>query len=315
MSLSNLYKSTRTRVATSLAALTLAGGIAVASPVLGQDYLSGEPINAEGTEVFIGPIEEYQFQGNEDFRARYGEEAFQDLQAIQGKYAKAMQAEGTKLNQAAQMKALNYIGLENILKAQAFATEVQGEFSEFLSQYSTEIEGITRDVQAALEGSTEGLEANIEKYMPVIEEGIAFVRDNATEYYQENQEFVDRVVADAKSTFSSPELAAAAEQYQTGMKETLTTQFMDFYERNKPLVDKILGDAQATVTDPEFLGELDMHSDAMRRAFLKEVMGDEFAAQVDSVEVRIERLAIQQDADIQELINELEAKRALEKGF
>jgi hypothetical protein len=310
MILSNLYRDTRARVTTTLAALTLAGGIALASPVYSQDI----PEGTTPTE-FVGPVENYEYQGPKEFRERYGEAAFKDLMSIQSKYQTAIHAEGTALGDSAQAKVLSYIGEENLRSIDAFVNEVKMEAFGFYVQNAPTIEELARDVEAAFNGSTEGLEANIEKYMPVVEGALNLARENATEFYVENQDLVDGFVADVQATFSDSELVAASNEYQQGMQETLVTQFMGFYERNKPLMEQILGDAEATISDPEFRGTLEGYNDKMGRVVLKQVMGEDFAAQVDSVEIIIEQLAEQQGIEIQDLIEELERQRALEKGF
>ncbi len=308
--ISDFYKSTKGRIAASLATLTLAGALTVATPIRGQDIPE-----ETAQEVFIGPVEQYEYQGPKEFKARYGEAAFQELQGIQQKYAKAMQAENAALSQAAQMQVVSYIGLENLMKAQLFAQEVMQEFNAYAAQNDSLVQGITRDVQAALEGSTEGLEENLEKYLPVVEGAINLAKENALEYYQENQEFVDKVIADAEATLNNPELKAASEEFQTNVTERATTQFMEFYQRNKPVIDKLLQDAEATVIDEAFWSDIQKYQDSMKDVLVERVMGEEFAAEVDSMEVRVERLATQQNLEIQELINKLERQRALEKGF
>jgi hypothetical protein len=308
MQLSNLYKNTKARVATGLVTLTLAGTLAVATPAYGKEVI-------ETNQEYIAPVQTHAYQGPKDFKDRYGEEAFKELKNIQQKYANAIEAESTPLELAAQMKIVNYVGLENIMKAQLFVSEVEQEFNIYLTQNAPTIQNIAQDVEDAINGNTSGLEANLEKYMPVIEDAINLAKENAVEYYQENQEFVDRIVTDAKATLNDSELIAASEEFQQNIKETLTTQVMEFYGRNEQVFQQIIGDAQETITDPEFIGKLQSHQNTMNKVLINGIMGEEFAAQIDTMEVRIERLTTQKDQEIENLIEKLEIQRASEKGF
>jgi len=309
MVLSNLYKSTKTKVATSLAALTLAGGIVIATPVYGRNIP-----NPTQTE-FTAQVDTYDYEGPREFRDRYGEIAFQELMNIQQKYQLAMQSEGVALTDSAKTKVISYLGEENIENIESFVAEVQQEAMGFVIQNAPTIQGLVTDVEAALNGNTDGLEANIEKYIPVIQGAVNLAKENVTEFYQDNQVFVDRIVADVQATFNDPELIAAINEYQQGMKVTLTTQFIDFYQRNEQLMQRILGDARSTFTDEEFLGEIQIHQDVLGRAILKGIMGKEFVVQADSAEVRIERLDQQLNREIHDLIERLEKQRALQKDF